>query len=56
MRPHPGAHTHWPITRKKCPPPTPLEGPTSSHERGGEAGGGGGGVKQKRIPGKELQL
>ena len=55
MRPHPGAHTHWPITRKKCPPPpTPLEGATSSHERGGEAGGGG--VKQKRIPGKELQL
>ena len=56
MRPHPGAHTHWPITRKKCRPlpPPPPKGATSSHERGGEAGGGA--VKQKRIPGKELQL
>ena len=40
MRPHPGAHTHWPITGKNSPPPPPppSKGATSSQKRGGEGG------------------
>ena len=48
MPPHPGTHTHWPIIRKNSAHPLrELHPLTNGVEKG---------VKQKRIPGKELQL